>query len=153
MFGVKFKDFDIQQAAERVADALANSGEVVLVGNNKEGIPTRKEISKVGIFSSRELKNKVRVRQEFDMGLVWGLCYGVFDVNYDGKHFYKFMKKALNQANKYDWEYNLSTSIVYKMVYTMAVKNKFPDPNTPFAAGIRFADVFVKRFYFHDFED
>ena len=153
MFGVKFKDFDIQQAAERVADALANSGEVVLVGNNKEGIPTRKEISKVGIFSSRELKNKVRVRQEFDMGLVWGLCYAVFDVNYDGKHFYKFMKKALNQANKYDWEYNLSTSIVYKMVYTMAVKNKFPDPNTPFAAGIRFADVFVKRFYFHDFED
>ena len=63
------------------------------------------------------------------------------------------MKKALKQANKYDWEYNLSTSIVYKMVYTMAVKNKFPDPTTPFAAGIRFANVFVKRFYFHDFED
>ena len=153
MFGVKFKDFDIQQAAERVSDALAKSGEVVLVGNNPENIPTHEEISKVGIFSSRELKNKVKVRQEFDMGLVWGLCYEVFDVNYDQKHFYKFMKKALKQANKYDWEYNLSTSIVYKMVYTMAAKNKFPDPTTPFAAGIRFASVFVKRYYFHDFED
>lgn len=153
MFGVKFRDFHIQQAAERVADALANSGEVILVGNNKEGIPTRKEISKVGIFSSRELKNKVKVRQDFDMGLVWGLCYAVFDVNYDQKHFFKFMKKALQQSNKYDWQYNLSTSIVYKMVYTMSAKNKFPDPTTPFAAGVRFSDIFVKRFYFHDFED
>tara|TARA_B100000768_G_C11178646_1_gene331969 strand:- start:429 stop:890 length:462 start_codon:yes stop_codon:yes gene_type:complete len=153
MFGVKFKDFHIQQAAQRVADSLASSGEIVLVGNNRENIPTRKEISKVGIFSSRELKNKVKERQEFDLGLVWGLCWEVFDVNYDQKHFDKFMKKALKQSKKYDWRYNLSPSVVYKMVYAMTTKNKFPAPTTPFAAGIRFAEVFVKRFYLHDFED
>ncbi len=153
MFGVKFKEFHIQQVAKRVADALAYSGELVLVGNNSENIPTRKEISKVGIFSSRELKNKVKVRQEFDLGLVWELCWETFDVNYDQKYFYKFMKKALKQSNKYNWEYNLSPSIVYKMVDAYCVKNQLSDPTTPFAAGVRFADVFVRRFYFHDFED
>ena len=30
MFGVKFKEFHIQQVAKRVADALAYSGELVL---------------------------------------------------------------------------------------------------------------------------
>tara|TARA_Y100000748_G_C15411736_1_gene455691 strand:+ start:271 stop:732 length:462 start_codon:yes stop_codon:yes gene_type:complete len=153
MFGVKFKEFHIQEVAKRVADALAQSGEVVLVGNNPENIPTREEISKVGMFSSRELKNKVKVRQEFDLGLVWGLCYLTFDVNYDQKYFYKFMKKALKQSYRYNWEYSLNPSIIYKMVHTCCVKNKFPDPTSPFGAGIRFADVFVRRFYFHDFED
>ena len=32
MFGIKFKDFHSQQAAQRVADSLASSGEIVLVG-------------------------------------------------------------------------------------------------------------------------
>ena len=153
MFGVKFKEFHIQQVAKRVADALAVSGEVVLVANNPENIPTREEISKVGMFSSRELKNKVKVRQEFDLGLVWALCYLTFDVNYDQKYFYKFMKKALKQSHKYNWEYNLSPSFVYKMVDAYCVKNQISDPATPFGAGIRFADVFVRRFYLHDFED
>ena len=159
MFGVKFKEVHLHQFAERVSDYMFAPGEAVLVNNNPHNIPLREEIKSVGFFSSKKLKNKQKIRLEFDLGVIWALAHSTFDVYYDEKHFYKFIKKGLKYCSKYG--YKESPSLVYKMVYqegSKAQRNmKYEDPaasaGTVFAAGVRFADVFVRRFYEHDFED
>ena len=77
----------------------------------------------------------------------------------DNKHFYKFVKQGLKYCSKYG--FNESPSLIYKMVYKSGTKYteniRYEDPaaqyHTTFAKGIRFADIFVRRFYEHDFED
>ena len=160
MFGVKFKEAHLHHFARRVADYMHEPGEVVLVSNNPENIPLREEVKSAGFFSSKQLKNKTKIRLEFDLGVIWCLGLKTFEMTHnDNKHFYKFVKQGLKYCSKYG--FNESPSLIYKMVYKSGTKYteniRYEDPaasyHTTFAKGIRFADVFVRRFYEHDFED
>ena len=159
MFGVKFKEAHLHQFARRVSDYMQEAGEAVLIENNHENIPLKDEINSVGFFSSKKLKNKQKIRNEFDLGVIWVLAFKTFDTHYDYKHFYKFIKKGLKYCSKYS--YNESPSLIYKMVYKIGSKHttnmKYEDPlasyQTVFSSGVRFGELFVRRFYEHDFED
>ena len=152
MFGHKFNNDILKDTARKIADYMSDNGERIVCDYAPESVPRRHNIKSIGIFSFKKKKEK-KLREKFDMGLIWSINYhnlDEFDTSH--KHDFKYLKKSLRLARKYGFK-ERPIKIYNKIIDGFNEFKYDPNPSKAWSVGVRFADVFLEKRYGIDLEN
>ena len=133
--------------AKAVADYMDAPGEAIVTMYNP-GIPLREEVNSVGLFSDKNLKEKVETRLKFDLGVIWGIALIVvrdeLSLNVE-QHLHGFMSEALKRTSNFG--FNENPSIIYRLIEKADNESQNLGDTHPFNMGVMFSEIFLHKFY------